>query len=223
MATTASSFGSRVFKTISVVLLTSWTITTLGFSALNVLNENRSLIGTAASISLLTYLACRLLVFTQPIQNDSIAHMLTTAHLRSRRKALATLVFTCAWLYELLSQAVIMVFITIFGGAIATALYTDAFVEDPVDLNLNQSDSDRENTSLAVAEIDEFKEKVGVDPVALFKLVPPKVLIYFAVLVWANFATLGLYVLRLSWRSAKVVLGSSPVPVVQKGEALDSK
>lgn len=136
--------------------------------------------------------------------------------LRSRGEALATLVFTFAWLYELLSQAVIMFFMTIFGGAIATAIYTDAFVEDPNDIY--QSDSDRENTSMAVAEIDEFKGKVGVDPVALFKLIPPKALIYFALLVWSNFATLGLYVLRLSWRSAKVVLGSSPVPVVQKGQ-----
>ncbi|KAJ5986717.1 hypothetical protein N7451_011082 [Penicillium sp. IBT 35674x] len=222
MAVIVSSFGSKVFRAISIVLLTSWTVTTLGFSALNVLNENRSLIGTAASISLLTYLACRLLIFTQPTaQNDSIAHSLTTAYRRSRGEALATLVFTCAWLYELLSQAVIMVFMTIFGGAIATAIYTDAFVDDPNDLH--QSDSDRENTSLAVVEIDEFKEKVGVDPVALFKLIPPKALVYFAILVWANFATLGLYVLRLSWRSAKVVLGSSPAPVAQKGDARDSK
>ncbi|KAJ5663636.1 hypothetical protein N7507_004367 [Penicillium longicatenatum] len=221
MANTVSSFGSRVFTTISVVLLTSWTITALGFSAVNVLNDNRSLIGTASSISLLTYLACRLLVFTQPTQNDSIAHILTTGYIRSRREALATFVFTCAWLYELLSQAVLMVFMTILGGAIATAIYTDAFVEDPDDVY--QSDSDRENTSLAVAEIDEFKQKVGVDPVAIFKLIPPKVLIYFAVLVWVNFASLGLYVLRLSWRSAKVLLGSSSVPVVRNGEAPDSK
>ncbi|KAJ5921452.1 hypothetical protein N7466_009778 [Penicillium verhagenii] len=210
MADPTSSLGSKVFKGISATLLTSWTITSLGFSALNILNANRSLIGTAASISLLTYLACRLLVLTQPnIPNDSIARLLTTAHRGSRRHALATFAFTCAWLYELLSQALIMVFMTIFGGAIAAAIYNES-VEEPVG-PVNRSVSDMQNTSLV--EIGEFKDKVGVDPVALFKLIPPKALIYFAVLVWANFATLGLYVLRLWWRSAMLVLGSSPVGI----------
>ncbi|KAJ5752245.1 hypothetical protein N7520_009162 [Penicillium odoratum] len=217
----STSFGSIISKTISVVLLTSWTITTLGFSALNVLNENRGLIGTAASISLLTYLACRLLVFTHPdTKNDSIAYFLTTAHLRSPLEALATFMFTCAWLYELLSQAVTMMFMTFLGGTIATLIYTDSLVEVTKDQDpMTPSDSDLENTSLA--QIDEFKAKSGLDPVALFKLIPPQLLISLAVLVWVNFGALVLYVLRLSWRSAKAVLGSPSFPVAQKTGASD--
>lgn len=213
--TTSPSLGSQISTLISGGLLTSWAVIALGFTALNVLNENRTAIGTIASISLLTYLAARLLVLSHPknLHNDSIAYFLTTSHLRSRKEALVTLLFACSWLYELLSQAVLMLFVAVFGGTIAAAIYNDAFEETNT---MEPSDSDMESTALA--EIDEFKAKAGIDLVTLFKMIPPKALIYLVVLLWANFATLGLYVLRLAWRSVRVVLGSSSGRVVLEKE-----
>lgn len=204
MASAALSFGARLYTGISVTLLALWATTALGFAALDLLNTSRNLVEPIASISLLTYLICRLIVFLQPIHNDSIAHLLT-ARRRSRGEAFAMLLFCGTWLYELVYKAMIMFFLTVFGGAIATAIYNDELVtttETPGDF----SDSDVAGTALV--EINEFKEMAGVDPVEIFKRIPPKFLIYFAVLVWANFGTLTLYVLRLAWRSAKSCLGA---------------
>jgi hypothetical protein len=60
----------------------------------------------------------------------------------------------------------------------------------------------------ALVEFNELTEKAGVDPVEIFRRIPPKFLVYFALLIWANFGMLTLYVLRLAWRSAKCFLGA---------------
>ena len=209
MAIPASSFGSRLYTAIAIVLLTLWTTTALGFAALDVINENRGLIQPIASISLLTYLVCRLLVFTQSnTHNDSIAHFLTTTHQRSRGEALAMLLFSCSWLYELLHKAMIMFFMTIVGGALATAIYNDAL---ETTVTIHPSDSDLEQTALM--KMSEFKDEAGVDPTELFKRIPPKFLAWVAALAWINFGTLSLYVLRLTWKSMRTVLGSSSASV----------
>ncbi|KAJ5198075.1 uncharacterized protein N7498_007192 [Penicillium cinerascens] len=205
MASKTSSLGTRLYTAISVTLLTLWAITTLGFTALDILNTNRSLVEPIASLSLLTYLVCRLIVFLQPAQNESIAHLLTAPR-RSRGEALAMLLFCGTWLYELVHKAMLMFFMTIFGGAIATAIYNDK-----IEWTENPSDSDVDGTALA--EINEFKERAGVDPIEIFKRIPPKVLVYFAVLVWVNFGTLSVYVLRLAWRSVKLAFGAPPTSV----------
>ncbi|KAJ5584295.1 uncharacterized protein N7459_004095 [Penicillium hispanicum] len=207
------SVSTRVYTVTAATLLALWTLTALGFTALSIGSANRSLIEPAASISLLTYLVCRLIVFLQPgWQPDSLAHVVALAHRQSRQGALAMLVCACAWLYELASQAVMLFFVTFFGGILATAVYNDAFEETTA----NQDDLGADTTALA--EIDAVKAKAGVDPTQLFKMIPPKLLVYFAALVWANFATLGVYVLRLAWRSVRVVLGS-PVGRAGKSEA----
>lgn len=195
---------SRISPLLSGVLLSSWVAIALGFTALNLLNPNRTFIATAASISLLTYLAARLVVFSQKstLAKDSLAHFLTTSHLRSREEALTTLIFACAWLHELFCQAVVMFFVTVFGGTLAAAIYNES-LED-TDL----SDSDIDHTALI--DIDEFRGQSRLDLRAPFSMIPPKALICLVVLLWANFAALGLYVLRLAWRSAKVFLGSRP-------------
>lgn len=59
----------------------------------------------------------------------------------------------------------------------------------------------------ALVELNELKEKADVDPVEIFRRIPPEFLVYFAFLVWANFGTLALHVLRLAWRSANCSLG----------------
>ncbi|KAJ5336733.1 hypothetical protein MYU51_005837 [Penicillium brevicompactum] len=212
-----SSLWPRISTIISGVLLSSWTLIALGFTALNLLNRNRTFIGTAASVSLLTYLAARLLVLSQKgaLPHDSLALFLTTSHLRSREEAFTTLLFACAWLYELLSQAVVMSILTVLGGTLAAAIYNDTFEETNA---MHFSDSDRDHTALA--EIDEFKAQSGFDPLVVLRVIPPKALIYLVVLLWVNFAALGLYVLRLAWRSAKVVLGSPPRRVILKNGVL---
>ncbi|KAJ5179870.1 hypothetical protein N7492_003080 [Penicillium capsulatum] len=95
-------------------------------------------------------------------------------------------------------------FMTILGGFIATAIYNDKLHDTT---NPNQHNQEETN---ALAEIDEFKEKAGVDPRELFKWIPPKALVYFTILLWANLGVLSLYVLRISWKSIKGVFGSLP-------------
>ncbi|KAJ5668236.1 uncharacterized protein N7477_006806 [Penicillium maclennaniae] len=204
MASSTPSFGARLYTGISVTLLTLWVTTALGFTALDILNTSRSLVEPIASVSLLTYLICRLIALLQPTQNDSIAHLLTAPR-HSRREAFAMLLFCGTWLYELVYKAMLMFFMTIFGGAIAAAIYNDGF-ESTTEQQTHPSDSDVAGSALA--EIDEFKEMVGIDPVQLFKRIPPQFLVYFAIFAWINFGSLTLYVLRLAWKSVKVVLGS---------------
>ncbi|KAL4946510.1 hypothetical protein BDV06DRAFT_182270 [Aspergillus oleicola] len=202
---------SSITKPLSIVLLSSWTLTALGFTALDILNNNRTLPEVVASTTLLTFLVCRLLVASQPKDENSIAQLLTTAYTRSRGASLTLLLLTGSWLYELLYKTVALFFITIFGGVFAAAIYNDAFVEtaDVMDNDVN-IDNGLDSTTTALAEINEFQKKtgLGVDPTELFKMIPPKLLVYVAVLVWLNFATLGLYVLKMAWRGIRGVLGS---------------
>ncbi|KAJ6111909.1 hypothetical protein N7523_007970 [Penicillium sp. IBT 18751x] len=217
MASSPPSFGARLSTGISVTLLTLWVTTALGFTALDILNTSRSLVEPVASISLLTYLICRLIVLLQPTQNDSIAHLLTAPR-QSRGEAFAMLLFCGTWLYELVYKAMLMFFMTIFGGAIAAAIYNDGF-ESTTELRTHSSDSDVAGTALV--EIDEFKEMVGIDPVQLFKRIPPQFLVYFAAFAWINFGSLTLYVLRLAWKSVKVVLGSPSTTISREKQQVD--
>ncbi|KAL4965410.1 uncharacterized protein BDV14DRAFT_172646 [Aspergillus stella-maris] len=202
---------SSITKPLSIVLLSSWTLTALGFTALDVLNNNRTLTEVIASISLLTFLVCRLFVASQPKDESSIAQLLTTAYTRSRAASLTLLLLAGSWLYELLWKTVALFFVTLFGGVFAAAIYNDAFVKQADSMNNDVNvDNDLDSTTAALAEINEFQKNTGldVDPTELFKMIPPKLLVYVAVLVWLNFATLGLYVLKMAWRGVRGVLGS---------------
>ncbi|KAJ5908635.1 hypothetical protein N7495_001317 [Penicillium taxi] len=205
------SFGAQLYRAVSIAVLSLWATTALGFTALDVLNTNNNLVSPVASISLLTYLICRILVYTQG-QNDSIAHLLTAPR-RSRGEALAMLLFCGTWLYELVYKAMLMFFLTLFGGIMATAISNDNFESESgseSEFAAESFASDSDMAGSALAEIDQFKESAGVDPVEIFKRIPPKLLVYFAIIIWVNFGTMSLYVLRLSWRSVKVVLGTPP-------------
>ncbi|KAL4795768.1 hypothetical protein BDV19DRAFT_157319 [Aspergillus venezuelensis] len=202
---------SSLTKPLSVVLLSSWTLTALGFTALDVLNNNRTLTEVIASTSLLTFLVFRLFVASQPKDESSIAQLLTTAYTRSRAASLTLLLLAGSWLYELLWKTVALFFVTLFGGVFAAAIYHDAFAKqaDSMENDVNV-DNDLDSTTTALAEINEFQQNTGldVDPTELFKMIPPRLLVYIAALVWLNFATLGLYVLKVAWRGARGVLGS---------------
>ncbi|KAL3472393.1 hypothetical protein BJX99DRAFT_235672 [Aspergillus californicus] len=192
---------SVLSKGLSILFLTSWTITALGFTALDILNDNRGIIELIGSTSLLTFLICRLIAILQP-DESTLAYIITTAHKKSRGVGLATLLFTITWLYELLYKTVFLFIATVIGGTFAAAIYHDAFNENPADTAVEEPVE-----TTALAEIDDFAEKTGVDLLQLIKMIPPRLLVYVVALVWFNFATLGLYTLRLAWRSLRAVFG----------------
>ncbi|KAL5333214.1 hypothetical protein BJX70DRAFT_77800 [Aspergillus crustosus] len=221
---------SQLYTVLTVPFLASWTLLALGFTAINVLNSDRSLIQLLASSSLFTFLICRLLVVSQPaiFTTDSLAQLVTTFPRQSARNALVFLLLTLTWLYELLFKSLALLFITVFGGGLATAIYTDAFVE--VDENGERTVPVQEDvTSVdephALAAIDQFRDKSGGgNPLEIVKMIPPKLLIYFVVVVWVNFATLGLYVLRLALGSLRRVFGARPAELaVKAGEKGEKK
>ncbi|KAL4954429.1 hypothetical protein BDW69DRAFT_163239 [Aspergillus filifer] len=201
---------SSITKPLSIVLLSSWTLTALGFTALDVLNNNRTLTEVIASTSLLTFLVCRLLVASQPKNEGSVAQLLITAYTRSRAASVTLLLLAGSWLYELLWKTVALFFVTLFGGVFAAAIYNDAFVQKADAAGDVNVDYDLDSTTTALVQINEFQENTGldVDPTELFKMIPPRLLVYVAVLVWLNFATLGLYVLKMAWRGVRGALGS---------------
>ncbi|KAL2816609.1 hypothetical protein BDW59DRAFT_153195 [Aspergillus cavernicola] len=212
---------TRVYTALAVFILASWTIIVLGFTALDVLNTNRSLIELIASPSLLTFLICRLLVVSQSngTQDETtIAHSLTTAHLRSPRNALILLLLTLSWLYEILFKCVMMLFVTFFGGILATAIYSEGLTETGT-----TAPADDGPDTKALVQAGEFKENTGVDLVEIVRMIPAKALIYVVVLVWVSIATLGLYVLRLAWRSLRVVFGSSSVAAAVSADMVEVK
>ncbi|KNG83447.1 hypothetical protein ANOM_008041 [Aspergillus nomiae NRRL 13137] len=207
--------SSGLYTGVAVLLLLAWTLTALAFTALNVLNSNSSYLEIIASSSLLTFLFCRLLVASSESspstrQDDTIARLVASADHGSRRGAVVLFGLCCTWLYELLNQAVLLFFMTVFGSVMATAIYNDAFTDDVVDV-------DESTTALSV-EMDKFEEMAGFNPTQMFKLIPPRLLVYFVALVWLNFLSLGAYVLGHAAVSLKKLLSSS-VTVGRAGTA----
>ncbi|PWY67085.1 hypothetical protein BO94DRAFT_479214 [Aspergillus sclerotioniger CBS 115572] len=213
MAASLARLAGRLSTVLAVLFLTSWAATALSFTAINVLNTEATILGTIASISLLTFLVSRLLVRFQP-QEGTLAHLLATAHHGSRRGALVHLSFCGTWLYELLSKGVLLLFLTLFGGVLATVIYNDPNMENWSTV----PDADQPDASTtALAEIDEFKEKAGFDPTQLFRWIPPQALVYCIALLWINFLSLGLYILGHGLKSLGRVL-SSPSQTAKEGK-----
>jgi hypothetical protein len=147
---------------------------------------------------------CRLLVAWNPSsksENVTIAQLIASADSGSRRGAFVLLSLCCTWLYELLNQALVLFFMTVFGGVIATAIYNDAFTDSVQETE----PQDGSTTSLSV-HVKEFNETVGFDPTEIFKMIPPRVWLYFVGLMWLNFFSLGVYVLGHAVVSLKKVL-----------------
>ncbi|KAE8314577.1 hypothetical protein BDV41DRAFT_211468 [Aspergillus transmontanensis] len=195
--------SNGLYTGLAVILLLPWTLTALGFTALNVLNSKSTYLEIIASSSLLTFLICRLLVASalSTRQDDTIARFIASADYGSRRGAVVLFGLCCTWLYELLNQAVLLFFMTIFGSVMATAIYNDAFTDNGVG-------SDEGTTAVSV-EVKKIEDMAGFDPTAVFKLIPPRLLVYLVGLVWLNFLSLGAYVLCHAAVSLKKVLSSS--------------
>ncbi|GJP90825.1 hypothetical protein CBS147343_5089 [Aspergillus niger] len=202
-----SRLNGQISTFLAVGFLASWVITALSLTAINVLNTEATFTAQAASVSLLTFLVCRLLVRLQPVaptEGRTIAHLLATADYGSRHGSLILVSFCSTWLYELLTKGVLLLLLTFFGGVMATVIYNDPnFSEnwqaEPV--------ADQTQTTTALAEIDEFKEKAGFDPTQLFRWIPPQAIVYFIALVWLNVISLGLYILGHGLKALCRVLG----------------
>ncbi|OOF96885.1 hypothetical protein ASPCADRAFT_207006 [Aspergillus carbonarius ITEM 5010] len=215
MAAPLARLAGRLSTVLAVLFLTSWVATALSFTALNVLNTEATVHGTLASSSLLTFLVSRLLVRVQP-QEGSLAHLLATAHHGSRRGALVLLVFCGTWLYELLAKGVLLLFVTFFGGVLATVIYNDPNLEH---WNTPPPAADQPAASTtALAEIDEFKQKAGFDPTQLFRWIPPQAVVYCIGLLWLNVLSLGLYLLGHGLKALSRVLSApSGAPAAKEG------
>ncbi|PYH89960.1 hypothetical protein BO71DRAFT_412960 [Aspergillus ellipticus CBS 707.79] len=210
--------ASRLYTGLAALLLASWATTALSFTALNVLNRERSLLGSVASVSLLTFLISRLLVLVHPVHADrpherTLAHLLAITHHDSRRAALVLLTCCCTWLYELLSKAMLLLFVTFFGGVLATILYNDPdFQRGPPTDPAGQSDA----STTALAEVNGFKEQAGFDPTMLLRWIPPQAIFYLVAALWFNVLSLGLYILGHAFNSlAKVLRSSTGVAAAQ--------
>ncbi|KAL4804952.1 hypothetical protein BDV18DRAFT_161351 [Aspergillus unguis] len=231
-------------KPVSLVLLTCWTLTALFFTALDALNASSSWTQLIASSTLLTFLACRLLV-TSTSDTTSLAHDLTTAYKHSRPAALTLLVLAVSWLWELIFKCIGLLFMTFFGALVTAAIYNTEFEDE---LSTSMSDSTSSSSSSAspsytakpinnkgnmielelmedtlsqvqassnnLVPLEDFEENTGVDPedvIALFKMIPPRLLIYVAGVLWVNLGSLVVYVLVVAWRGVKGVFGSQGI------------
>ncbi|PYH64935.1 uncharacterized protein BO88DRAFT_149070 [Aspergillus vadensis CBS 113365] len=202
-----SRLSGPICTFLAVGFLATWAITALSLTAINVLNTESTFTAQAASISLLTFLVCRLLVRLQPVaptEGRTIAHLLATADNGSRRGALIFLSFCSTWLYELLTKGLLLLLLTFFGGVMATVIYNDPnFLENWQTEPL----SDQPQTTTALAKINDFKAKAGFDPTQLFRWIPPRAVIYFIALMWFNFISLELYILGHGLKALCRVLG----------------
>jgi hypothetical protein len=207
MALGLTHLSTSLYKGLAIGLLVSWSLTALSFTALVALSTNSTYHEIIACTTMFTFLVCRLLVVWNPSsmssQDATIAQLIASADSGSRRGALVLFSLCCTWLYELLNQALLLFFMTVFGGVIATAIYNDAFTD-----GVYESEGEDGSTTTVSVQVNEFKEKAGFDPTEMFKMIPPRVLVYIVGLMWLNFLSLGVYVLGHAAVSLKKVLTS---------------
>ncbi|KAF7161332.1 hypothetical protein CNMCM5623_006946 [Aspergillus felis] len=220
MALGLTHVSTSLYKGLAIGLLVSWSLTALSFTALVALNTNSTYLEIIACTTMFTFLMCRLLVVGNPSsksENATIAQLIASADSGSRRGALVLFSLCCTWLYELLNQALLLFFMTVFGGVIATAIYNDAFTE-----GVHEAEHEDSSTTAVSVQVNQLKEMAGFDPTEMFKMIPPRVLVYFVGLMWLNFLSLGVYVLGHAVVSLKKVL-TSPTSTASKESTVDKE
>lgn len=210
MSPTLAAVGIRTHKTITttftVLFLGLWVLQLAGFTALDVLEEDPSYLDSFLSISLLTYLICRLIVFFQGYNRDgSMAYRLTSAHHRhSRKEALLSTIFSLGWIYSLLCKFFLMFISTFMSSIILVShYYGDDIVQAEKDGLIE--DKGQMDFATAMEKMEEYQEALGFDAVELFAWIPWQLLIGLAVVAWITFGTLFFYVVRVAWKSVVVV------------------
>ncbi|KAJ5557108.1 hypothetical protein N7494_001023 [Penicillium frequentans] len=204
MSPTLATLGLRAHKTFTICLLSLWIIAALGFTALDFTDNTWHFLDPFLSTSLLTYLVCRLMVVFQKYPRDgSMAYRLTSAqHRQSRREALATVLFCCGWMYEVILKLMIMFFFTMICG---TMFAHDAFGDMMIAMEEDSEDKPDVDVQKALESIKKAKDDLGFDPVKKFGWVSPKALLFCLCLGWVTIVTLGLYILRITGKMIKVL------------------
>ncbi|KAJ5273075.1 hypothetical protein N7478_008200 [Penicillium angulare] len=212
MSPTLILLSHRAHKVITITFLTLWILAATGFAVLDFV-DGWGYTHQFLSLSLLAYLICRLIVvFQKPGRDSSWAHMIVTARSRSRRRALATLVFSCGWIYEFVCKIFVLALMTLMSSAmIALHLMQDLEIaihdNETKDGDSAELTTDMEKAKIdleeAMAKIAEFHEEAGYDPVKLFGWMPPKLIIFCVITAWISVGTLAFYIARLAWKSLK--------------------
>ncbi|KAJ6032123.1 hypothetical protein N7540_002855 [Penicillium herquei] len=207
MSPTFTTLVIRAHKTITIGMFGLWIAAALGFMKIDFLmmDENKwEFLDLCLSTSLLTWLVCRLIVTVRKdIWGGSLVYRLGSAHRRqSRLDALVLFLFACGWIFEVLWKLMVMVWLTLLGGAVyAFHIYGDAIAEldenDQAELDFNLPE--------ALENMEKFKENMGFDPAQTFGWIPPKIMVSCLVLAWISSSTLSFYVVRVCWKSLKVI------------------
>lgn len=220
MAITFGETASKAYTTSAILLLSSWSLTALVITALNVMNDKKGFLAPAASVGLLTFLVCRLIAAINPVplsaaaSRGTIAHLIASANYGSRSGAFALFLMTCTWLYQLLETLFVLVlattiaasvlFLSMFGGPVGEESATEG-VKAP------EFNFDSNSTALM-----EFEEKVGVDPTDLLRRFGPYTFFVVMAAVWINFLSLCLYVLGHAAKSFSIVLSTPTQSLVMQ-------
>ena len=217
----------------AILLLSGWSLTALVMASLNVLNENKGFLAPVASIALLTFLVCRLIVVFNPlptVQNfgagtipaapngGTVAHLIASADYGSRSGAFVLFLLTCTWLYQLLQTLFLLIVATLISASLLiTILYGEkSSGDDPAADSGPGTNFDQYSNTTAIVE---FQEQTGVDPNEFLRRVGPRAFILIMGTIWVNFLTLCLYVLGHAAKSFSTVL-STPTQtlVIQQTE-----
>ena len=210
------------YKVLAVLLLSSWSLTALAMTSLNLLNENKGFLAPAASIALLTFLVCRLIVVFNPLptaQNfgvapisaasngGTVAHLIASANYGSRSGAFVLFLLTCTWLYQLLQTLFLLIVATLISASLLiTILYGEKATgdESAADSGSDTNFDPYSNTTALV----EFQEQTGVDPNEFLRRIGPRAFILIMSTVWINVLTLCLYILGHAAKSFSTVLST---------------
>ncbi|KAJ5725532.1 uncharacterized protein N7483_006889 [Penicillium malachiteum] len=207
MSPTLTTLVIRAHKVITIGIFSLWIAAAVGFMKIDFLvmeEDEWEFFDLCLSTSLLTWLVCRLIVTVRKdIWGGSLVYRLSSAHHhQSRLDALVLFIFSCAWIWEVLLKMIIMIWLTVLGGAVyAFHIYGDAIAE---------MDADTENgiefdIPEALENIKKFKTEMKFDPAETFGWIPPKIMVACLVLAWISSSTLSFYVVRVGWKSLKVI------------------
>lgn len=213
MAITFGEIASKAYTTSAILLLSSWSLTALVITALNVMNDKKGFLAPAASIGLLTFLVCRLIAAVNPLpipvaaNRGTLAHLIASANYGSRSGAFVLFLMTWTWLYQLLETLFVLVLATTIGASMLLLIV----LGEPV----NKEESGTDGGSATAFDFDanstalvEFEEKLGVDPTDIIRRFGPYTFAVIIGLVWINFVSLCLYVLGHAARSFSTVLST---------------
>ena len=196
---------SRIYTAVYAALLALWITLTFSLTVLDFfLFDNSVTVEALVNMSLCAYLVCELVVLFQPSpDHDSIAHYITTFHLKSPIKSFVVLSSILAWLVELYAKSLVVGYITVFIAAT-----TAAFFDNPRSTNTILAHLQ----AIAADKVEAFTVYSGIDPLDIFEIVPASIVLVIVALGWFGFGSLTVYLLRLGWKCLGVPLGSPPTP-----------